>query len=48
MGPEQALVILFRDSNMNAVDIDESKGKKVRKLLPQPEILFGRCLCVIM
>lgn len=27
MGPEQALRILFRDSNMNADDI-EKKGKK--------------------
>lgn len=30
MGPEQALMILFRDSNMNAVDIDEEEEKSAK------------------
>lgn len=32
MGPEQELKFLFRDSNMNAVDIDEEERKGAKPL----------------
>jgi hypothetical protein len=30
-GPEQALNVLFRDSNMNACDIEEERKKREQK-----------------
>ena len=39
-GPEQALNILFRDSNTNAVDIEEEKEKR-NKFLRSLELFLG-------
>lgn len=40
-GPEQALNILFRDSNTNAVDIEEKKREKRNKFLQSMELFLG-------
>ena len=45
MGPEQALVVLFRDSNMNAMDIDELKEEGTKIAATARDFNAGICLC---